>query len=259
VYAQSITPVPVTPNNFVLAGNGRGEVIASWYSFESPANHNVVRAAVKSASGTAFGASRVISDPTRDTYDSPMVLDPNGDAVAGLPLGPTGGPLGVEAVVFDGAPPRLGTPTGPASLLKGAKASFSVPRSTDVLSAVSSIRWSFGDGSASATGLAVSHTFARTGRFTVKVTATDAAGNAASKSLAVTVRAKTRCVVPNIKGKTLSRARTLLTRAHCRLGQVHKPKHHKHRKLVVSKTSPGAGQTRPAGTKVAVTLKPKSP
>jgi hypothetical protein len=40
---------------------------------------------------------------------------------------------------------------------------------------------------------------------------------------------------------------------------VHKPKHHKHRKLVVSKTSPGPGQVRPAGTKVVVTLKPKSP
>lgn len=259
--AQSITPVPVTPNNFVLAGNGRGEVIASWYSFESPANHNVVRAAVKPAGGTAFGASRVISDPTRDTYDSPMALDPNGDAVAGLPLGSSGGPLGVEAVVFDGAPPRLGTPTGPASLLKGAKASFSVPKPTDAFSAVSSVRWSFGDGSATASGLSVSHTFTRAGRFTVKVTATDASGNSASKSLTVTVTSKTRCVVPKLKGKTLAQAKTLLKRAHCRLGTVHKPKpsKHKHPKLVVSKTSPGAGQVRPAGTKVAVTLvrKPK--
>jgi hypothetical protein len=256
--AQSITPVPVTPNNFVLFGNAAGEVIASWYSFEMPPGHNVVRAAVKPAGATAFGASQVISDPTRDTYDSPMALDSNGDAVAGLPLGSSGSPLGVEAVVFDGAPPRLGTLTGPSSLLEGAKASFSVPTPTDAFSAVSPVKWSFGDGSAGSTGLAVSHTFTRAGRFTVKATATDAAGNAATKSLVVTVKAKTQCIVPKLKGKTLSQAKTLLTRAHCTLGQVHKPKHHK-RKLVVSKTSPGAGQVRPAGTKVAVTLKPKSP
>ncbi len=138
--AQSITAVPVTPNNFVMAGNGRGEVIASWYSFEMPANHNVVRAAVKPPGATVFGASKVISDPTRDTYDSPMAIDATGDAVAGLPLGSSGGPLGVEAVVFDTTPPRLGTPTGPASLLKGARASFSVPKPTDAFSAVSSVK-----------------------------------------------------------------------------------------------------------------------
>lgn len=259
--AQSIASVPVTPNNLVLAGNGRGEVIAAWYSFEMPANHNVVRAAVKPSGATVFGASKVISDPTKDTYDSPMAIDATGDAVAGLPLGSSGGPLGVEAVVFDTTPPRLGAPTGPASVFKGAKASFSVPKPTDAFSAVSSVRWSFGDGSAAATGLAVSHTFTRTGHFTVTVTATDAAGNPASKSFAVIVKAKTQCVVPKLKGKTLSKAKTLLVRAHCRLGQVHRPgppKHHKHRTLIVSKTSPVAGQVRPAGTKVAVTLKPKS-
>ena len=259
--AQSITSVPVTPSNFVMAGNGRGEVIASWYSFESPANHNVVRAAVKPPGATVFGASKVISDPTRDTYDSPMAIDATGDTVAGLPLGSSGGPLGVEAVVFDTTPPRLGTPTGPASLLKGARASFSVPKPTDAFSAVSSVKWSFGDGSAGATGVAVSHTFTRTGHFTVKATATDAAGNAATKSLVVTVKTKNQCIVPKLKGKTLSQAKTLLKRAHCRLGTLHKPKPStgKHPKLVVSKTSPGAGKVRPAGTMVAVTLvrKPK--
>jgi hypothetical protein len=236
-------------------------VIASWYSFEMPANHNVVRAAVKPASRTTFGASQVISDKARDTYDSPMAIDANGDAIAGLPLGSSGGPLGVEAVIFDATPPRLGTPKGPASALRGAKATFSVSKPTDGFSAVSSVRWSFGDGGATASGLSVSHTFTRAGRFTVKVTATDASGNSASKSLTVTVTSTTRCVVPKLKGRTLSQAKTLLKRAHCRLGTVHKPKSskHTHPKLVVGKTSPGAGQVRPAGTKVAITLvrKPK--
>jgi beta-lactam-binding protein with PASTA domain len=66
-----------------------------------------------------------------------------------------------------------------------------------------------------------------------------------------------KCRVPKLKGKTLSQARTALTKANCKLGKVTKPKarkHHKLRKLVVKSTSPGPGAVKPLGTKVAVTL-----
>jgi hypothetical protein len=257
--ALSITPVPVTPNNFELAGNGRGDTIASWYSFEMPANHNVARAAVKPAGSNSFGASQVMSDPTRDTYDERMALDQNGDAVVGLPLGSSGGPLGVEAAVYDASPPALGSVTGPARLARGARGAFSTS-ATDAFSGVR-FSWSFGDGSAPVTAASVSHTYTRTGRFTVKVTATDTAGNQAAKQVSVTVTTPPPppCIVPRLKGKTLSQARTLLRRAHCKLGRVHKPKPRRHQKLgklVVSSQSPSARKRRANGTKVALTLGP---
>jgi virginiamycin B lyase len=69
--------------------------------------------------------------------------------------------------------------------------------------------------------------------------------------------AKPRCIVPKLKGKTLAQARTLLTKAHCRLGKVTKPKvkkHHEQPKLVVSSTKPGAGAKLSNGAKVALKL-----
>ena len=256
--ALSVSPVPVTPNSIALAGNGHGALIVSWWSFETSVMQNVVRAAVKPAGAAAFGASQIVSDPT--TYSSvPVIaLDQNGDGVVGFSLGAT--PAGTAVAVYDGAGPVLGSATGPATVKQGASAAFSVPQPTDAFSAVASVSWSFGDG-ATAKGTQVSHAFGRAGTFTVKVTATDAAGNASSASRTVTVTPTAppplRCRVPKLKGKTLGQAKTLLRRAHCALGKVSKPKPPKHRKLrqlIVSRTSPGAGAVRAAGAKVALTL-----
>jgi PKD repeat protein len=177
-------------------------------------------------------------------------------------LGTTGVPIGVAVAVYDGAGPLLGTPTGPPSVAKGAPATFSVQQPIDAFSSVASVKWSFGDGSAASTGASVTHTFGATGTFTVTVTATDSVGNASSKALTVTVTAGggppgAKCVVPKLKGKSLSRATSLLKAAHCALGKVKKPKarkHHKLGKLVVKSSSPGAGASKPAGTKVNLTL-----
>jgi hypothetical protein len=68
------------------------------------------------------------------------------------------------------------------------------------------------------------------------------------------------CLVPKLKGKTLAQARTLLRKAHCKLGKVTKPKlkkHHKQPPLVVSSTKPGARTKLANGAKVAVTLAAK--
>ncbi|MFL5832227.1 MAG: PKD domain-containing protein, partial [Solirubrobacteraceae bacterium] len=256
---QSISPVPVMPAKFELAGNGRGDVIATWDANEPPSGNNVVRAAVKPAGSVSFGASQVISDQTRVTDDATIALDENGDAVVGMPLSASGMPAGVEAAIYDASPPLLGTMSGPTRIARGARGSFSTT-ATDAFSG-ESFSWSFGDGSAAATGASVSHTFGHSGSFTVRVTATDTAGNAAAKQITVTVTIPTpppNCRVPKLKGKTLSQAKTLLGRAHCKLGRVHKPrarKHHKLRKLIVASSSPGAGKVRPNGTKVALTLK----
>ncbi len=253
--AQSITPVPTIPDNFTLAGDARGDVIAAWYGFEMSAMHNVVRAAVKPAGSNAFGASQIISDKTKDSVDPVITLDRNGDGIVGMQLGNS--PSGTSVSVYDASGPQLGKPTGPTSLRAGSTASLSVS-AVDGFSGPPTVRWSFGDGSAVVSGTHVSHRFDNVGRFTVKVTATDRAGNSSSATLIVNVTAPpNRCVVPRLKGKTLSQAKTALKKAHCKLGTVHKPKKPKHRKLrklVVRSSSPGAGKIRPAGTKVKLTL-----
>ncbi len=66
---------------------------------------------------------------------------------------------------------------------------------------------------------------------------------------------KPRCVVPKLKGKTLSQAKRLLSRAHCALGKTLKPKA-KLGKSIVASQSLKAGSSRPWGTKVNVRLGP---
>lgn len=68
------------------------------------------------------------------------------------------------------------------------------------------------------------------------------------------------CVVPQLVGKTLARAKTALREADCKLGKVRKPKRLKgegRRVLVVKSSSPAAG-AKPASGKVHLKLGPKS-
>jgi hypothetical protein len=68
---------------------------------------------------------------------------------------------------------------------------------------------------------------------------------------------KPNCVVPELKGKSLSAARALLAGAHCRLGKTSKPRPHKHHKvgkLIVGSTKPGAGTKLSNDAKVALKL-----
>lgn len=63
-----------------------------------------------------------------------------------------------------------------------------------------------------------------------------------------------RCVIPNLKHRTLARAKTLLARAHCKLGKVDKSKRNAKVRLVVVGQRPGAKKTMAAGTRVSVRL-----
>jgi hypothetical protein len=68
------------------------------------------------------------------------------------------------------------------------------------------------------------------------------------------------CVVPKLAKKTLGKAKAALSAAHCALGKVSKPKAKKGHQLgplVVKSSSPGAGTTLPAGSKVNLKLGPK--
>ncbi len=261
----SVSSIPTdTPDGFTLGGNGAGELIAAWYLFDTGSMTNVVRASVKPGGSATFGASQIISDSRVFSGLPVLTVDQAGDAAAAFPL--TNAPVGIGTAFYDNTPPIVGAITGPATVKTGVSASFSIPQPTDAFSTVRTISWSFGDGSAAATGLQVSHTFSKTGNFTVNVTATDAARNAANVTLPISVTqgasippppSGVKCRVPKLKGKTLSQASTLLRRANCKLGKVTKPKARKHqklRKLIVGRSSPGAGSVKAAGTKVSLTL-----
>jgi hypothetical protein len=258
---ETVSPAGITPDSVALAGNGEGDLVATWYTFDVGPMKNVVQAAARPHGASGFESAKVISDTSNDAGAPVAVLDENGDALVAFPLGNGGTPQGVSTAAYDGAGPLLGAPTGPSSVTQGAPATFSIPQPKDAFSNVASVSWSFGDGSAAVTGTQVTHTFTKTGSFTVTVTATDAVGNKSSATLHVTVGPggpnRQPCVVPKLKGKSLSKAKNLLTKAHCALGKVTKPKkrkHHKLGKLVVKSSSPKAGSSKPAGTKVNLTL-----
>lgn len=84
-------------------------------------------------------------------------------------------------------------------------------------------------------------------------------GGGAGASASVAVTPKT-CLVPVLKGLRLATAKSRLTTAGCRLGEVTQPKKkRKHLKLVVSTSSPRAGLRVPEGTRVKLTLKYAKP
>jgi hypothetical protein len=63
------------------------------------------------------------------------------------------------------------------------------------------------------------------------------------------------CVVPRLKGETVTKARKTLGVAHCTLGTVSRPKHiRRHAKLVVSRQTPAPGTRLPNGARVNVVL-----
>ena len=88
----------------------------------------------------------------------------------------------------------------------------------------------------------------------VVVTAKNAAGQASAisrESDVVTV--PIRCVVPNLKGKTVAKARTALRLAHCSLGRVSSARSRRRRGVIVSQR-PRAGAVRARGAKVNVVV-----
>ena len=86
---------------------------------------------------------------------------------------------------------------------------------------------------------------------------TDTSGNPPPPPGGVTTPAA-KCTVPKLAGKSLPKARRLLSKAGCKLGKVKrpaKPRNRRLRPLIVASQSPRAGRKVAKGTKVALRLK----
>jgi len=140
--------------------------------------------AAKRTGPGAFGPASPISTATHTGFGEPKVtMSGEGDSVvAWSASGAT--PLHIAVAVDDVTPPVLSAIAAPSSVEVGAAAAMSAS-ATDTWSS-SSIAWDFGDGTA-ATGGSVSHAYATAGERTVTVTTTDAVGNTAAQTRAISV------------------------------------------------------------------------
>jgi PKD repeat protein len=114
----------------------------------------------------------------------------------------------VEQAVLDAVPPVLSGLTVPAQATVGTPVTMGVTAS-DALSSLT-LAWDFGDGS-SGSGGAVAHAYATSGSFTIKVTATDAAGNLVSLTAPITVVPQP-LPAPSVRGFRVSPSRFAASR-----------------------------------------------
>ena len=245
-----------TPDNFALAGNGRGDAIAGWGTFDTSVMQNVVKAVVKTNTSATFGAPQIVSNRTVYSNNPVIGLDELGDGVVPYQLGAT--PNGVAAAIFDGAPPKFGTVSKPANVQAGKAAAFSAT-ATDAFSAVT-LRWSFGDGSAATSGGSVTAVRPRRrlhrdphrdGRCR-QLGLDDVLGHGCLRPATATAEVRRAKLVARPCPRPAPRCPAALQ---ARQGhQPKKPKHRRLRKLIVKSSSPGRGAVRANGTKVAVTL-----
>jgi hypothetical protein len=77
---------------------------------------------------------------------------------------------------------------------------------------------------------------------------------AAEAEAAASTPSVVECVVPSLRGDSLSKAQRALSKAHCKLGKVSKPEARHHGRLVVTQQRVGAGGKLPSGTRIGVTL-----
>lgn len=150
-----------------------------------------VAAAVRPAGASQFGATTLDVDVAPDEsagFMNPVAAVTNqGDVVLAYVRGacsPSCGPFAERVAIFDNSPPQLSNLNVPATAVAGT--AFDVSASVfDTFSAVST-KWDFGDGT-TAEGTAVGHSYGVAGTYTVKVTATDAVGNATSAERTIQV------------------------------------------------------------------------
>jgi chitodextrinase len=195
---QTLAPATESPFALAMDAGVGGTTALVW----SRGSDSLVRAAVR-PNGGAFGGVATLTDPAHSGDQTDVAVDPQGNAAAvWVELNPADKSTRLVTNEYDATPPALAVTAPPSG-----DAGTAVPMSasaTDDWSAPS-VGWDFGDGS-TATGAGVSHTYQSGGTYTITATATDAAGNASTKTAAIKVAAVLPPLPPPKRGKTFNAA-----------------------------------------------------
>jgi hypothetical protein len=155
-----------------------------------------VNFALAAAGSSLAPPATAITDPAQSWAEPRLAADGNGNV-----FGAWSG-AGVQSAVYDTQPPATPTLTpAVASSVAGTAVSFTAA-ATDTWSGVA-YDWDFGDGT-TATGSPASHRFSSAGTYSVRVWATDAAGNQSSRTQAFDVTARRSALARPIAGKTVN-------------------------------------------------------
>jgi large repetitive protein len=165
--------------------------------------------------------------------------------------------------------PPVAAFTAPATAIAGNAVSFDASASADPDGSIVSYHWVFGDGQTrDTTTPTTSYTYASAGTRTVTLTVTDNDGATSQVQHTINVQpAKSnngdsttsgssgaKCVVPNLHGDRLAKARQALSRDHCRLGKIKHRHTRKHNRGRVVSQSARPGRKLSAGSAIGVTL-----
>ena len=165
-----------------VAVTAHGHPLAVWWGAGEAGN------AIESAGGDLADGSWQTPVPISGAVpygSSPMLaVDGQGDAVAVWENGLGFGISSIQAAGYDAAGPQLADSI-PGAGVVGAPISFSVSP-LDVWSALGATNWSFGD-ETGASGLSVTHTYARAGVYGVTVSSADVLGNSTSQAGTVVI------------------------------------------------------------------------
>jgi PKD repeat protein len=187
---------------------------------------------------------------------------PGSYRVALTVMGPDGTSAGTASTVLITRPPSPVAAFTSSGTLLGQPVTFDGRASSAPAGALTTYTWYFGDGT-SANGPTASHIYAAARTYTVTLIVADPFGQTGEVSHLVTITAPPAvtppiCVVPRLRGKTLSAAQHALRAAHCTTGRVSRPRHKPRRrgrwKLVVARASPGSGARELAGSGISLAL-----
>ena len=171
--AQDLDPDCWTPR-VALDGSGGATIVCR--KWDAGAGVITTQAFTRSAPGP-FATPARITTSGEEGYNAAVATDAQGDAVAVYEADV------IRAAVHDVTPPVLSGVIVPATATAGTPVAMSA-KASDTWSPAT-MTFAFGDGT-TATGNSVSHAYEAAGTYTVTVTATDAAGNAAMAQRTVT-------------------------------------------------------------------------
>ena len=230
-----------------IAIDPAGNAVAVWRRYADVARQQAIVQAARRPAGGAWEAPQDLSPVEQEAFGPQVAVDAAGNVVATWTRFVPGMNAIVQAAALDAAGPVFDNLSVPARRSAGSRLAFSV-HSFDVWSALAgSPHWTFGD-RGSADGWRVHHTYARAGSYTVTLSQSDAVGNQSTISRTVSIAPA--CVVPNVVGKTLAKAKAAIQRRHCRTGRVTRAFSRKVRRGRVLAQRPKAGNRLSNGARV---------